>query len=62
MNNKDLKWIREYLYEIQFEYEQGKDYNEQTININQRIRALLNIYEQMLNGRVFEDEYLKEYL
>lgn len=62
MNNKDLKWIREYLYEIQFEYEQEKDYNEQTINVNQTIRALLDIYEQMLNGRVFEDEYLRRYL
>lgn len=62
MNNTELKQIRDYLYQLQFEYEQEKDYNEQTIRVNQRARALLDIYEQMLKGRVFDEEYLRKYL
>lgn len=62
LNNKELKWIRDYLYQIQFEYEQEKEYNEQSIRVNNRIRTLLDIYEQMLNGRTFDEEYLRRYV
>lgn len=59
MDNRNLKWIRDYLYELQFEYEQEENYNEQSIRVNQKARALLDIYDQILNGRVFDEEYLR---
>lgn len=58
-----FKEMREELFAIQLEYESNDEWNEQSIRVNQRIRALLNIYEQIVvDGRVFEEGYLKEYL
>ena len=35
----------------------------QSIRVSQRVRTLLNIYQQMVEqGRVFDEDYLKKYL
>lgn len=58
-----FKEMREELFAIQLEYETNAKWNEQSIRVNQRIRALLDIYEQIVvDDRVFEEGYLKEYL
>lgn len=58
-----LKEMRDELFEIQLEYETNEKWNEQSIRVGQRIRALLDIYEQIIvDDRVFEEEYLKRYL
>lgn len=55
--------MRDELFEIQLEYETNETWNEQSIRVGQRIRALLDIYEQIIvDDRVFEEEYLKGYL
>ena len=57
------KEMREELFEIQLEYETNAKWNKQSIRVNQRIRALLDIYEQIVvDDRVFDEEYLKGYL
>lgn len=59
----ELKAMRERIFTIQEEYEEKESYNEQSIRISQRIRALLNIYEQIIKeNRMFEEDYLKGYL
>lgn len=59
----EIKQIADRLYDIECEYEEKEHYNEQSIRVGQRIRALLNIYAQIIyEDRVFEEEYLKEYL
>lgn len=58
----ELKAMRERIYTMQEEYEKSTSfYIEPTVRVSQRIRALLNIYEQMLNGKEFEDFYLQQY-
>ena len=58
----ELKAMRERIYAMQIEYEKN-NYNEQSIRVSQRIRTLLDIYEQILrDGRIFEEDYLKKYI
>ena len=70
MFNKDdvqsnIKMFRSYLYNKQWEYEDTKPEErnlDQSIRLSQRVRALLDLYEQSLEGRVFDEDYLKQYL
>jgi hypothetical protein len=59
----EIKQMIDRLYAIECEYEEKENYNEQSIRVGQRIRALLNIYAQIIyEDRVFEEDYLKGYL
>ena len=70
MFNKDeiqsnIKKFRRYLYDSQWDFEDTKPEErnlDQSIRLNQRVRALLDLYEQSLEGRVFDEDYLKQYL
>lgn len=70
MFNKDevqnnIKKFRRYLYNSQYDFEDTKleERNlDQSVRLSQRIRALLDLYEQSLEGRVFDEDYLKQYL
>lgn len=61
-----LKEIRDYLYMLQGYFENRTTDDmlmDQSIRVNQRVRALLNIYQQMVeNDRIFDEEYLNNYL
>ena len=61
-----LKDIRDYLYMLQGDFESittNEELMYQSIRISQRVRALLNIYQQMLEqNRLFDEDYLKKYL
>ena len=61
-----LKDIRDYLYMLQGDFESMTTNEElmyQSIRVSQRVRALLNIYQQMLEqNRLFDEDYLKKYL
>lgn len=61
-----LKDIRDYLYMLQGDFESMTTNEElmyQSIRVYQRVRALLNIYQQMVEqGRLFDEDYLKKYL
>lgn len=61
-----LKEIRDYLYVLQGYFENRTTDDmlmDQSIRVNQRVRALLNIYQQMVeNDRIFDEEYLNNYL
>ena len=61
-----LKEIRDYLYFLQGDFESittNKDLMYQSIRVSQRVRALLNIYQQMVEqNRLFDEDYLKKYL
>lgn len=61
-----LKDIRDYLYRLQGDFESITTNNElmyQSIRVSQRVRALLNIYQQMVEqNRLFDEDYLKKYL
>ena len=61
-----LKEIRDYLYFLQGDFESittNEDLMYQSIRVYQRVRALLNIYQQMVEqDRLFDEEYLKKYL
>lgn len=61
-----LKDIRDYLYMLQGDFESITTNEElmcQSIRVSQRVRALLNIYQQMVEqGRIFDEDYLKKYL
>lgn len=61
-----LKDIRDYLYMLQGDFESVTTNEElmyQSIRVSQRVRALLNIYQQMVEqGRLFDEDYLKKYL
>lgn len=61
-----LKDIRDYLYALQGDFENttnDENLMYQSIRVNQRVRALLNIYQQMVeNDRIFDEDYLKKYL
>ena len=60
-----LKDIRDYLYMLQGDFESittNEDLMYQSIRVSQRIRALLNIYQQMVEqNRLFDEDYLKKY-
>ena len=59
----EIKQMIDRLYAIECEYEEKENYNEQSIRVGQRIRALLNIYAQIIyEDRAFEEDYLKGYL
>lgn len=66
MEKTKLKEIRDYLYELEYEFEllEPKErLTEQAIQVYQKTRALLNIYQQIVeNGRLFDEDYLKKYL
>ena len=70
MFNKDevqsnIKRFRSYLFNKQWEYEDTSPENknlDQAIRLSQRARLLLDLYEQSLEGRVFDEDYLKQYL
>lgn len=70
MFNKDevqsnIKDFRTYLYNSQWAYEDTKPEEknlDQAIRISQRVRTLLDLYGQVLEGRVFDEDYLKNYL
>lgn len=70
MFNKDevqsnIKDFRTYLYNKQWDYEDTKPQEknlDQAIRISQRVRTLLDLYGQVLEGRVFDESYLKNYL
>lgn len=49
------KFYREILYD---EYEKLKDY--QKIHCYQILRDNIDIFTQMINGRIFDEEYLKD--
>lgn len=61
-----LKEIRDYLYFLQGDFESittNEDLMYQSIRVYQRVRALLNIYQQMVEqNRLFDEDYLKKYL
>ena len=61
-----LKDIRDYLYMLQGDFESittDEELMYQSIRVSQRVRALLNIYQQMVeNDRIFDEDYLKKYL
>ena len=61
-----LKEIRDYLYFLQGDFESittNEDLMYQSIRVYQRVRALLNIYQQMVEqNRLFDEDYLKRYL
>lgn len=61
-----LKDIRDYLYMLQGDFESITTNEElmcQSIRVSQRVRTLLNIYQQMVEqGRIFDEDYLKKYL
>lgn len=61
-----LKDIRDYLYMLQGDFESittNEELMYQSIRVSQRVRALLNIYQQMVEqNRLFDEEYLKQYL
>lgn len=70
MFNKDevqsnIKDFRTYLYNSQWAYEDtkpGEKNLDQAIRLSQRARTLLDLYCQVLEGRVFDEGYLKNYL
>ena len=70
MFNKDevqgnIKVFRSYLYNKQWEYGDTKPEQknlDQAIRLSQRARTLLDLYCQVLEGRVFDEGYLKNYL
>ena len=61
-----LKDIRAYLYMLQGDFESittDEELMYQSIRVSQRVRALLNIYQQMVEqNRLFDEDYLKKYL
>ena len=61
-----LKDIRDYLYFLQGDFESittNKELMYQSIRVSQRVRSLLNIYQQMVEqNRIFDEDYLKKYL
>ena len=61
-----LKDIRDYLYMLQGDFESittNEDLMYQSIRVSQKVRALLNIYQQMVEqNRLFDEDYLKKYL
>ena len=61
-----LKDIRDYLYTLQGDFESittNEELMYQSIRVSQRVRALLNIYQQMVEqNRLFDEDYLKKYL
>ena len=61
-----LKDIRDYLYMLQGEVESittDEELMYQSMRVSQRVRALLNIYQQMVEqNRLFDEDYLKKYL
>ena len=61
-----LKDIRDYLYFLQGDFESittNEELMYQSIRVSQRVRALLNIYQQMVEkDRIFDEDYLKKYL
>lgn len=61
-----LKEIRDYLYFLQGDFESittNEELMYQSIRVSQRVRALLNIYQQMVEqNRLFDEDYLKKYL
>ena len=61
-----LKDIRDYLYALQGDFESittNEELMYQSIRVSQRVRALLNIYQQMVEqNRLFDEDYLKKYL
>ena len=60
-----LKDIRDYLYFLQGDFESittNEELMYQSIRVYQRVRALLNIYQQMVEqNRLFDEDYLKKY-
>ena len=70
MFNKDevqsnIKKFRRYLYNSQYDFEDTKPEErnlDQSVRLSQRMRALLDLYEQSLEGKVFDEGYLKQYL
>lgn len=61
----NIKDFRTYLYNSQWAYEDTKPQEknlDQAIRISQRVRTLLDLYGQVLEGRVFDEGYLKNYL
>lgn len=61
----NIKKFREYLYDSQWDFEDTKPEErnlDQSIRLSQRVRALLDLYEQSLEGRVFDEDYLRQYL
>ena len=61
-----LKDIRDYLYMLQGDFESittDEELMYQSITVSQRVRALLSIYQQMVEqNRLFDEDYLKKYL
>ena len=61
-----LKDIRDYLYMLQGDFESittDEELMYQSIRVSQRVRALLNIYQQMVEqNKLFDEDYLKRYL
>ena len=61
-----LKDIRDYLYTLQDYVENNTDNRKlryQSYQLCQRIRTLLNIYQQSVEqGVLFDEDYLKKYL
>ena len=61
----NIKKFRKYLYDSQWDFEDTKPEEknlDQSIRLSQRVRTLLDLYGQSLEGRVFDEDYLKQYL
>ena len=58
--------FKDYLHHAQWDKEvltKDEQLKDQLVRIYQRIRSLLNIYEQMIvDDRVFDEGYLEQYL
>ena len=58
--------FKDYLHHAQWDKEgltKDEQLKDQLVRVYQRIRSLLNIYEQMIvDDRVFDEGYLEQYL
>ena len=60
-----IKQFRDYLFILQCSIEDSEISEkciDQSIRLRQRISALLDIYNQVLDGREFDEDYLERYL
>ena len=60
-----IKKFRDYLYQNQRTFEEiteNETQLDQSRMVRERISGLLDIYSQILDGREFNEDYLKKYL
>ncbi len=63
---KNVRLFKDYLYYKQLDFEDNdkpKNNNlDQSVRLNQRIITLLNLYTRSLEGIVYDEGYLEQYL